>query len=471
MADGGAERRASSATSPWLLGAITGAAAAVAVGCIALGWSLSKSKWSPDIATSSAPATAEARDLLERVARGWPKLIGRTPLVRIRSLSEATGCNVLVRFELARIRMLPKPHDARHRQAKCEHLNPCGSPKDRVALRILCDAIARGDLKAGDGVVEGTSGSTGISLAALCRFLGMPCRLFLPDDTGADKIRLLETLGAVITRVPPVSIVNKGHYVNRARAFAASHPVDDHDEDDDEDDDESRSTLPSATTTTAGAAASRAAAPVHESRPTRWLFADQFEAESNFRAHLEGTGVEIWEQTAGGQLDAFVMGAGTGGTIAGVSQCLRQRAIAAGRPPPRIVLADPPGSSLANRVRFGTLFAPQQAERAVRRARYDTVIEGVGLDRLTSNFARAAIDEAESVSDAEAVSMARRMVREEGLFLGSSSAMNLVAAERVAKRLGSGHTVVTVLCDSGHRHMARFWNDAYLVERGLSANL
>lgn len=307
--------------------------------------------------------------------------VGQTPLVELRSLSALTGCRILAKLEL---------------------LNPGGSIKDRVAWRAVLDAERMGKLRPGGTIVEGTSGSTGISLAFVARARGYACHLVVPDDMSADKMRLLEALGATIDVVKPASIVNEGHYVNRARAYAASLPG--------------------------------------------GVFIDQFENGSNYLAHLQTTGPEIWAQCEG-RLDAFVMSAGTGGTIAGVSRYLKAQDERV-----RIVLADPPGSSLHHRVRHGVAWAPQQAERTLRRHRYDTLVEGVGADRVTANFARALIDDAVRIPDEETVEMARTLLREEALFVGSSSAMNCVAAVRTARALGPGHTVVTVICDGGQRY-------------------
>lgn len=317
--------------------------------------------------------------------------VGNTPLVELTSLSRQTGCRVL---------------------AKLEYLNPGGSIKDRVAWRALSDAWRRGHLRPGGTVVEGTSGSTGISLAWLSRLLGCRCHLVVPDDMSADKARLLRTLGAEVDVVKPASIVNDDHYVNVARRRAASLPG--------------------------------------------GFFVDQFENASNFDVHYETTGPEIWEQ-AGHEVDAFVMSAGTGGTIAGVSTYLKERNGSV-----KVVLADPEGSSLYNLVRHTVAYSRQQAERTLQRHRYDTIVEGVGADRITANFARAVVDDAVRVSDEDAVRMAHALLRDEHLFVGTSSALNCVAAVQTARALGPGRTVVTVLCDGGQRYVTR--GDVYRID-------
>lgn len=338
------------------------------------------------LAAAGAAFAWAARRLARRVRVGpaderAAAPVGQTPLVELRSLSALTGCRILAKLEL---------------------LNPGGSIKDRVAWRAVLDAERAGLLRPGGTIVEGTSGSTGISLAFVARARGYACHLVVPDDMSADKMRLLDALGATVEVVKPASIVNEGHYVNRARAHAAS--------------------------------------------ILGGVFIDQFENSSNFHAHLQTTGPEIWAQCAR-RLDAFVMSAGTGGTIAGVSRYLKAQ-----DPRVRVVLADPPGSSLHHRVRHGVAWAPQQAERTLRRHRYDTFVEGVGADRVTANFDRALIDDAVRVSDEETAAMAALLLREEALFVGTSSAMNCVAAVRTARALGAGHTVVTVLCDGGQRY-------------------
>jgi cysteine synthase len=323
--------------------------------------------------------------------RVWPLQVGNTPLIELACGTEA--------------RIL----------AKCEFLNPCGSPKDRVARRIVGEAILRGALRPGDVVVEGTSGSTGISLSLLCAALGLGCRVVMPDDQAEEKVRTLRLAGAAVEEVPSAAISNPRNYVNVARSVASSTP--------------------------------------------HHYFSDQFEALANFRAHFCGTGREIWAQT-GGAIDAFVMAAGTGGLIAGVSRRLRLewfRAHGTMEGRPEVVLADPSGSSLFFRAAFGVAYDPGQEEASMRRHRYETVVEGVGLDRLTANFRLAAIDSAERISDDEVAHTARLLLRNMGLFVGSSSALNVAAAIRVAQRLGPGKTVVTVLCDSGQRHLSRFW--------------
>ncbi|KAI9698475.1 MAG: hypothetical protein M1836_004056 [Candelina mexicana] len=327
--------------------------------------------------------------------------IGNTPLFKIKSLSEATGCDIL---------------------AKAEFLNGAGgSPKDRVALSIIQMAEEEGLLTphSGDTIYEGTVGSTGISLATLCRARGYLAHICMPDDQALEKSDLLLKLGAEVERVRPASIVDRDQFVNKARARAAELTAD-------------------------------------PDRPGCGFFADQFESEANWRAHFSGTGPEVFRQT-GGRLDAFVAGAGTGGTISGVAMYLKQRL-----PGMKVILADPQGSGLFNRIKYGVMFDPKEREGTRRRHQVDTIVEGVGINRVTANFeaGRELIDDAVRVNDEQAIMMARWLVEKDGIFVGSSSALNCVAAVKTAMEMGPGHRVVTVLCDSGTRHLSKFWVQA-----------
>lgn len=345
-----------------------------------------------------------------KVASGVDELVGETTMVRISSLSELTQCEIYGKLEMS---------------------NPGGSAKDRVALAVVVEAEKSGKLRPGhpDWVVEGTSGSTGISLAVLCRSRGYVAHIVVPDDTSAEKVALLQALGAVVHKVRPAGIADSGHYVNVARKLAQE-----------VNDDPSNDTLA--------------------------VFADQFETPVNWRAHYTTTGPEIWRQ-ANGRLDAFVTGAGTGGTVAGVSRFLKEKS-----PDVQIVVADPPGSGIYNKIKFGVMFDKVEREGKRRRHQVDTLVEGIGLNRVTANLAEALpyIDDAERVSDADSLAMAHYLVKHDGLFVGSSSAVNCVAAYRVAKKLGPGHKVVTILCDSGSRHLSKFWA-AELQKTDLSKDL
>jgi len=350
----------------------------------------------------------QATGSMRKFGDGVCGLIGNTPMVELKSLSEALNCVVL---------------------GKAEFLNPGGCQKDRVAEGIVTEAIACGDLQHGGTIVEGTSGSTGISLSMVGRSKGYKVLIVMPDDQASEKVRTLEHLGAQVELVKPSSIVSGEHYVNLARQRAREIPG--------------------------------------------GFFCNQFENLANFRSHYNGTGPEIWEQTDG-KIDAFVMAAGTGGTIAGVGRYLKEQ-----DPELKVCLADPPGSSLFHKVRSGVLYTQEQAEKQLQRHRYDTVTEGIGIDRLTANFsqglaehnhdAMAVIDSAVQVSDQEAVDMARYLLDHEGIFVGSSAALNVAAVVKVARELGPGKVLVTILCDGGQRHMSKFHNPDFLKDFGLRA--
>lgn len=336
------------------------------------------------------------------------RAIGNTPLVRVESLSAITRCDVY---------------------AKCEFLNPGGSVKDRVARRIVEEALESGELVEGGVVCEGTAGSTGVSLAMVCRALGVECFVAMPDDAAMEKSALVEAYGARVVRVRPVSIAHRDHFVNVARRKAES------------------------------ARASHGAG--------AGFFADQFENLANYRAHKEGTGVEIYDEL-GDALDAFVCACGTGGTLAGVGAALLEK-----NPAVKIFLADPQGSGLFNRVARGVMYTQEEAEGKRLKNPFDTVTEGVGINRITENFKimlerSNMLAGAIKVSDVEAVAMSRFVAKHDGLFIGSSSAVNLVAAVRVAQSLGPGHRVCTIACDSGLRHMTKFWSNEYLAAHGLT---
>lgn len=318
---------------------------------------------------------------------GVESAIGHTPLIRIKSLSEATGCEIL---------------------GKAEFLNPGNSPKDRVVKSILEAAEAAGTLvpHRGDCVYEGTVGSTGISLALLCRAKGYTAHICMPDDQATEKSDLLSSLGAIVERVRPASIVDKNQFVNKARRRALEHTMD-------------------------------------KSRQGCGMFMDQFENEANWRAHYTSTAPEIYDQV-GGSMDAFVAGAGTGGTITGIARRLKPLI-----PGMKVYLADPEGSGLFNKINHGVMFANTEREGTRKRSQVDTIVEGIGINRVTKNLeaGRLLIDEAIKVTDREAIAMSRYLVESDGLFLGSSSAVNCMAAVRVAEKLGPGHRIVTILCD------------------------
>jgi cysteine synthase len=362
--------------------------------------------------------------------------------------------------------LLPKLSQLLQRQVylKLENYNPGGSGKDRAAFNMIIAAEKSGklplskqngvalndltlypklDLKhpsnspaekfdtiimqaieqsiTGGLVVEGTSGSTGISLAALAIAKGHGCLVILPNDQAAEKQQLLQSLGAVVHVVPTGAISNPQHYVNIAKAISV-----------------------------------RA---VELGIPA--VFVDQFNNLDNYRIHYTTTGPEIWEQC---EPHAFVMSAGTGGTITGVAKYLKEQ-----NSDCHVVLADPIGSVLYSKIEHGVAFTSQQKESKLLRHRYDTIAEGIGLDRITQNMKEGLpyIDSAITVTDQDMVDMAHYILQEEGLMLGSSSAVNIVATIQTAIQLPVGSRVCTVMCDTGQRHVTRFWNRDFITSRGL----
>ncbi|KAJ3160644.1 hypothetical protein HDU86_000403 [Geranomyces michiganensis] len=411
----------------------------------------------------------------DQIRDGVAGLIGNTPLFRINSLSDATGCEVL---------------------AKAEFMSVGGSTKDRVALGIIDEVWARNRLAAtaenrdkaqaeaaglivphrGDTIFEGTVGSTGISLAVIARARGYRCHIVMPDDQATEKYTLLEKLGATVEKVRPVSIVDRSHFVNlaRRRAFEMNKEADRLDaaqaaaEDDAGAEARSSGTLNASTSSTGTTTPSSSSRWLSE-KPTgapRGYFCDQFENLANFHTHYSTTGPELYHQT-NGKIDALVLGAGTGGTLAGLTRYLKPRVRNL-----FVVLADPTGSGLYHKVKHGVMYAPTEREGSRKRHQVDTVVEGVGINRLTKNFSKIVktgyIDEAVHVDDREAVEMSRYLVRQDGLFVGSSSALNCVAAVRVARQLGPGHTIVTLICDHGTRHLTKFWSDEYIASHDLT---
>ena len=314
--------------------------------------------------------------------------VGRTPLIRLRRVSDETGCEIL---------------------GKAEFMNPGGPVKDRAARGIVLDAEQRGLLKPGGTVVEGTAGNTGIGLAHVCNARGYRCVIVMPDNQSPEKYAVIEALGAEVHRVKAVPYSDPNHYQKAAGRMAQE--------------------LPNA------------------------IWSNQFDNTANRRAHVETTGPEIWQQTDG-RIDAFVSASGTGGTVAGVSEYLKSR-----NPSVRTVLADPPGSSLYEFIRHGVLKATGSG----------SITEGIGIGRITANMQDAPIDDAVHVEDADTVHYVYRLLREEGLFVSGTSGLNVAAAVRVARDLGPGHTVVTVLCDTGSKYLTRLFNRDWLAQKGLLA--
>ncbi|HSW82639.1 MAG TPA: cysteine synthase A [Usitatibacter sp.] len=291
---------------------------------------------------------------------------------------------------------------------KAEFLNPGGSVKDRAALWIIRAAEKSGASRAGGTVVEGTAGNTGIGLAHICAARGYKCVIVIPDNQSEEKMELLRILGAEVRPVPPKPYKDDDNYQKIAGRLAAATP--------------------------------------------NAIWANQFDNVVNREAHYESTGPEIWRDT-NGKVDAFVSSVGTGGTLAGTARFLKEK-----NRNVRIVLADPHGSALYTWAKTGEL-----------KAEGSSITEGIGTTRITANFEGTPVDDAERISDIEAVGMVYRLLREEGLFVGGSTGINVAAAVATARKLGPGHTIVTLLCDRGSLYFKRLFNPAWLMEKGLAA--
>ena len=311
--------------------------------------------------------------------------VGNTPLIRLNSFSDETGCEIL---------------------GKAEFLNPGGSVKDRAALYIIKDAEEKGLLKPGGTVVEGTAGNTGIGLAHICNAKGYKCLIVIPDTQSQEKMDALRTLGAEVRPVPAVPYKDPNNYVKLSGRLAA------------------------------------------EMENAIW--ANQFDNLANRQSHYETTGPEIWEQT-NGKVDAWVSATGTGGTFGGVSLYLKEK-----NPNIKAILADPMGSGLYSYVKTGEITLEGSS-----------ITEGIGNSRITANMEGVPIDDAIQVGDREAVRVIYQLLRKDGLFMGGSVGINVGAAVALAKQMGPGHTIVTVLCDGGARYQSRLFNQEWLESKGL----
>jgi cysteine synthase len=324
------------------------------------------------------------------VRDGLAGAIGGTPLIKLRRISEATGCTVL---------------------GKAEFLNPGGSVKDRAALFILLDAERRGVIEPGGTVVEGTAGNTGIGLALIGNARGYRTVIVMPRSQSQEKKDLLRACGAEVVEVPAVPYRDQNNYIRVSERLARE---------------------------------------LGERERKGVLWANQWDNLANRRAHFETTGPEIWGQTDG-RVDAFISAIGTGGTLSGVGLFLKEK-----RTEIVIALADPMGAAMYNWFKHGEL-----------RSEGDSVTEGIGQGRITANVDGTPVDEAYQIPDEEALPILFDLVKDEGLFLGGSSGINVAGAVRLARQLGPGHTIVTVLADSGTRYYSKLWNPAFLRNKGL----
>ncbi|MCV2447503.1 cysteine synthase A [Paracoccus sp. DMF] len=323
-----------------------------------------------------------------RICPDLASAIGNTPLIRLNRASEETGCEIL---------------------GKAEFMNPGQSVKDRAALYIIRDAVARGELQPGGTIVEGTAGNTGIGLALVGASMGFRSVIVIPETQSQEKKDMLRLAGAELVEVPAQPYKNPNNYVRYSGRLAEE---------------------------------------LARTEPNGAIWANQFDNIANRQAHLETTGPEIWEQT-GGKVDGFVCAVGSGGTLAGVAMALQPKGV-------KIGLADPEGAALYSFYTEGVFESPGSS-----------ITEGIGQGRITANLEGFTPDMAWRISDAEALPVIFDLLEHEGLCLGGSSGINVAGAIRMAREMGPGHTIVTVLCDYGTRYQTKLFNPEFLRAKGL----
>jgi len=321
---------------------------------------------------------------------GFIGAIGNTPLIRLRRISEETGCDIL---------------------GKAEFLNPGGSVKDRAAWGIVREAERQGKLKPGSIIVEGTAGNTGIGLALVARARRYRTVIVIPETQSQEKKDTLRICGAELREVPAKPYKDPGNYVHVSQRLAEE---------------------------------------LASSHPEGAIWAQQFDNVANRQIHIETTGPEIWNQTDG-TVDAFVSAVGTGGTLAGTSSYLKSQ-----NKDIKVALADPPGAALYNYYKHGEL-----------KAEGTSITEGIGQGRVTANLEDVEIDIPYQIPDEESVQVTFDLLEQEGLVLGPSSGVNVAGAIRLARELGPGHRIVTILCDSGMRYQSKLYNSEFLKDKGL----
>ncbi len=314
--------------------------------------------------------------------------IGKTPLIRLKKASEATGCEIL---------------------GKAEFMNPGQSVKDRAALYIIKDAVAKGLLKPGGTIVEGTAGNTGIGLALVGASMGFRTVIVIPETQSQEKKDMLRLAGAELVQVPAAPYKNPNNYVRYSGRLAAK---------------------------------------LAETEPNGAIWANQFDNTANRQAHVETTGPEVWEQT-GGKVDGFICAVGSGGTLAGMALALQPKGV-------KIGLADPEGAALHAFYTTGKMDSPGSS-----------ITEGIGQGRITANLEGLKPDYSYRIPDAEALPIVFDLLAEEGLCLGGSSGVNIAGAMRMAREMGPGHTIVTILCDYGTRYQSKLFNPEFLHSKGL----
>ncbi len=314
--------------------------------------------------------------------------IGNTPLIKLRRVSEETGCTIL---------------------GKAEFMNPGQSVKDRAALSMIQSAVASGALKPGGTIVEGTAGNTGIGLALVGASMGFKTVIVIPNSQSQEKKDMLRLAGATLVEVPPAPYKNPDNYVRYSGRLAAE---------------------------------------LAKTEPNGAIWANQFDNTANRQAHIDTTGPEIWAQTDG-KVDGFICAAGSGGTVAGVGQVLQPKGVKVG-------LADPEGAALHSFYTTGELASSG-----------GSITEGIGQGRITANLEGFTPDMSYCIPDAEALPIVFDLVQEEGLVLGGSSGINIAGAVRMAKDMGPGHTIVTILCDYGTRYQSKLFNPEFLRSKDL----
>ncbi len=324
------------------------------------------------------------------IREGFVDAVGNTPLIKLLKISEETGCTIL---------------------GKAEFLNPGGSVKDRAAKYIILDAEARGELRPGGVVVEGTAGNTGIGLGLVGNARGYRTVIVIPETQSQEKKDMLRLCGAELREVPAVPYKDPNNYVH---------------------------------------VAARLAEELAETEPNGVLYANQWDNVSNRDGHFRSTGPEIWEQTDG-RIDGFTCSIGTGGTLAGVGMFLKEK-----NKDIVTAAADPMGAAMYNWIKHGEL-----------KSEGSSITEGIGQGRITGNLEDAPIDDAYQIPDAEAVQVIFDMLKHEGQCLGGSSGINVAGALRMARDMGPGHTIVTILADYGTRYQTRLFNPIFLREKGL----
>src|SRR6056300_1468042 len=330
----------------------------------------------------------DIRNSIMQYASDLASAVGNTPLIKLRRASAETGCTIL---------------------GKAEFMNPGQSVKDRAALFIIKDAIAKGLLKPGGTIVEGTAGNTGIGLALVGASMGFKTVIVIPETQSQEKKDMLRLAGAQLVEVPAAPYKNPNNYVRYSGRLAEQ---------------------------------------LAKTEPNGAIWANQFDNVANRMAHIVGTGPEIWQQT-GGKVDGFICAVGSGGTMAGVGMALQPKGV-------KIGLADPDGAALQSFYTTGTLAAQG-----------GSITEGIGQGRITANLEGFTPDFSYNIPDAEALPVVFDLLAEEGLCLGGSSGVNVAGAMRMAREMGPGHTIVTILCDYGTRYQSKLFNPEFLAEKGL----